>query len=130
MFIALTVILHRCSGSNKKTTVDPDLPTEVIAYYAGDKESINRYDLSGLTQLIYSFLHLKGNELAVDNAADSLTLMHLTALKSKYPKLKIQVSWEAGEVVSPTPKSFPPKREEKILHNLPPVSSNNIMQTE
>ena len=103
MFIALTVILYGCSGSDKKTTVDPDLPTEVIAYYAGDKESINRYDLSGLTQLIYSFLHLKGNELAVDNAADSLTLMYLTALKSKYPKLKVLVSlggWGACEPCS------------------------------
>ena len=65
---------------------------EVIAYYPGGKDLINQYDLNGVTQLIYSFLHLKGNKLAVDNKEDSLTVVHLSNLKSKYPKLKVLVA--------------------------------------
>ena len=65
---------------------------KVIAYYPGGKDLINQYDLNGVTQLIYSFLHLKGNKLAVDNKEDSLTVVHLSNLKSKYPKLKVLVA--------------------------------------
>lgn len=90
--IFMSIPLFRCSGTEKETPVKQDRATEIIAYYSGDKETIDQYDLSGLTQLIYSFLHLKGNELAIDNAADSLTLMHLTGLKNKYPKLKVLVA--------------------------------------
>lgn len=90
--VGLFILFVKCSTTENKNPINQIQPTEVIAYYAGDKASIDQYDLSGLTQLIYSFLHLKGNELAIDNEADSLTLMHLTGLKSKYPKLKVLVS--------------------------------------
>ena len=65
---------------------------EVIAYYPGGKELIDQYDLNGVTQLIYSFLHLRDNKLAVDNKEDSLTILHLVSLKNKYPKLKVLVA--------------------------------------
>ena len=32
---------------------------KVIAYYTGNGETINEFDLSGVDQIIYSFLHLK-----------------------------------------------------------------------
>ena len=76
------------NSSASKTSVQP----QVIAYYSGGKDAIDQYDLRGVSQLIYSFLHLKGNELAIDNASDSLTLMHLTGLKKQYPQLKVLVS--------------------------------------
>ena len=65
---------------------------QIIAYYSGDKERIDQYDLSGVDQLIYSFLHLKGNKLAIDNEQDSITLQYLTGLKKQYPELKVLVS--------------------------------------
>ena len=49
---------------------------QIIAYYAGDEKSIDEFDLTGVDQIIYSFLHLKGNKLAIDNETDSLTLIN------------------------------------------------------
>lgn len=79
---------QRTVNSSLQSSTEP----EVIAYYSGGKDAIDQHDLRGVSQLIYSFLHLKGNELAIDNTADSLTLMHLTGLKKKYPQLKVLVS--------------------------------------
>ena len=75
----------------------------VIAYYAGDEESIDQFDLTGVDQIIFSFMHLKGNRLAIDDAADSLTLLNLIAQKEKYPGLKVLVSlggWGGCETCS------------------------------
>ena len=65
---------------------------QVIAYYAGDEKSIDEFNLTGVDQLIYSFLHLKGTKLSIDNEADSLALLNVIAQKKKYPKLKVLVS--------------------------------------
>ncbi|MBT8220595.1 MAG: glycoside hydrolase [Bacteroidia bacterium] len=64
----------------------------MIAYYQGDDQRIENYKLDQLTHLIYSFLHLDGNRLAVDDAADSITIMKLTSYKSKYPDLKVYLA--------------------------------------
>lgn len=92
LIFSLSIIIINCSNSNNKNFADKHQEIELIAYYAGDKESIDQYDLSGVSQLIYSFLHLKNNELSIDNKSDSLTLIHLTGLKNKYPKLKVLIS--------------------------------------
>ena len=64
----------------------------VAAYYTGDGININTYSIGKLTHIIYSFLHLKGNRLAVDNMNDSLAITRLVALKANYPDLKIILS--------------------------------------
>ena len=64
----------------------------VIAYYTGNGETINEFNLSGVDQIIYSFLHLKGNELAIDNEADSISLLGIVNQKKNHPKLKVLVS--------------------------------------
>ena len=64
----------------------------VAAYYTGDGTNINTYSIGKLTHIIYSFLHLKGNRLAVDNVNDSLAITRLVALKVNYPDLKIILS--------------------------------------
>lgn len=92
LLVFLTILLVKCTQATTQNRTDNLNKTEVIAYYAGDKNTINQYDLNGVTQLIYSFLHLKENQLTIDNEADSLTLMHLTGLKNKYPELKVLVS--------------------------------------
>lgn len=73
-------------------TNNSDIKPQVIAYYAGDEKSIDEFNLDGVDQIIYSFLHLKGNKLAVDNEVDSLTLLNVVNQKKKYPKLKVLVS--------------------------------------
>jgi chitinase len=66
--------------------------TAIIAYYMGNQSDIDKYDLNKLTHIIFSFLHLKGNKLTVDNADDSLTIRKLVSLKQKYPDVKIILS--------------------------------------
>ena len=84
-------------------TNNSDIKPQVIAYYAGDEKSIDEFNLDGVDQIIYSFLHLKGNKLTVDNEVDSLTLLTVVNQKKKYPKLKVLVSlggWGGCETCS------------------------------
>lgn len=61
----------------------------VLAYYTGDANTIDKFNVAGLTHIIFSFTHLQGNHLHVDKAKDSLTIRKLVSLKKKYPNLKI-----------------------------------------
>ena len=38
---------------------ETDNEQQIIAYYHGDEKSIDEFDLTGVDQIIYSFLHLK-----------------------------------------------------------------------
>jgi chitinase len=49
----------------------------VIAYYSGNNKAIDNYQVKKLTHIIYSFCHLKGNRLHVDNANDTATIKSL-----------------------------------------------------
>ena len=92
-------IIFSCSLDSKEIEIKP----QVIAYYAGDEKSIDEFDLQGVDQIIYSFLHLKGNKLAIDDKKDSLTLLNVINQKKKYPKLKVLVSlggWGGCETCS------------------------------
>lgn len=64
----------------------------VIAYYTGDSETIDRYEVSKLTHIIFSFGHLKEGRFHIDNARDSATIKHLVSLKKQHPRLKIMLS--------------------------------------
>ena len=71
-----------------------------------------------MDQIIYSFLHLKGNELAIDNEADSISLLGIVNQKKKYPNLKVLVSlggWGGCKTCSDV---FNTKQEELILQSL------------
>ncbi|MDC0506882.1 glycosyl hydrolase family 18 protein, partial [Flavobacteriaceae bacterium] len=83
--ILLILFLVSCNNNS-------DLKPQVIAYYAGDEKSIDEFDLNGVDQIIYSFLHLKENKLAIDDIKDSLTLVNIVNQKKNYPKLKVLVS--------------------------------------
>jgi chitinase len=64
----------------------------IIANYSGNGDDIADYKTDQLTHIVFSYLHLKGNKLAVDNVTDSLAITKLVALKKANPKLKIIIA--------------------------------------
>ena len=94
--LILSILIISCTNKT-------DFKPQVIAYYAGDEKSIDEFNLKGVDQIIYSFLHLKGNKLAIDNEKDSVTLLNIVNQKNKYPDLKVLVSlggWGGSETCS------------------------------
>jgi chitinase len=65
-------------------------PFAVLAYYSGDAREIDQYDVTKLTHIIYSFCHLKGNELTIGGAEP--IIRKLVSLKKEQPGLKILLS--------------------------------------
>ncbi|WPO78836.1 glycoside hydrolase family 18 protein [Flavobacterium sp. KACC 22761] len=65
---------------------------DIIAYYTGDSNLIDQYEVNKLDQIIFSFCHLRDGKLSVDSPKDSLTIKHLVSLKAKNPQLKIILS--------------------------------------
>jgi len=75
----------------------------IIAYYAGGPEKADSLPAEKLTHIIYSFCHLKGNQLTVDSPNDSITITKLVGLKTRNPQLKIILSlggWGGCETCS------------------------------
>src|SRR5262245_46043870 len=92
-FVALLCSLFfivACSGQASKANSAKDLA--VIAYYSGDAATIESFDVTKLTHIIFSFCHLRGNRLSVDDAGDTATIQKLVSLKQKNPQLKIMLS--------------------------------------
>ena len=76
---------------------------EVIAYYTGTPEKLENKVVDKLTQVIFSFLHLNGNKLQIDNAQDSTSISYLASLKETHPNLKVLISlggWGGCETCS------------------------------
>lgn len=89
--INLIALLFCCILSTT-TFAQKNKKFDIIAYYTGDSQLIDQYEVSKLNQIIFSFCHLKDGKLSVDSAKDSLTIKHLVSLKAKNPQLKIIVS--------------------------------------
>lgn len=103
-FIALIISLFVSCSTIKSTKEKTEAEISVIAYYSGDANTIDKYDVKKLTHIIYSFCHLKGNRLNVDNKGDSLTIKKLVSLKKDHPTLKVLLSlggWGGCEFCSP-----------------------------
>ncbi len=73
-------------------TRPPAKQLAVIGYYAGRNSIIDSFATEKLTHIIFSFCHLKGNLLSVDNANDTAIIRHLVSLKDKNPNLKVILS--------------------------------------
>lgn len=91
LFFLFCIILVACKSMKNPVSKKKDLIT-VIAYYSGNETQIDKYDVSKLTHIIFSFCHLKGNKLNVDDAQDSTTIIKLVSLKKQHPKLKVLLS--------------------------------------
>jgi len=65
---------------------------KVIGYFSGKAEQVDNVPAEKLTDIIFSFCHLKGNRLQVDSAPDSLTIKKLVELKKQNPQLKVILS--------------------------------------
>jgi chitinase len=76
----------------------------VIAYYAGnDITQVDSFSVEKLTHIIFSFCHLKGNRLNVDNAGDSAMISKMVSLKKRNSDLKVILSlggWGGCETCS------------------------------
>ena len=99
MFLSLLLFSYIKSTNGKDKQ-----QLSVIAYYSGNSKSIDNYSVEQLTHIIYSFCHLRGNKLAVDNAGDSATIKKLVTLKRNNPGLKVLLSlggWGGCEFCSP-----------------------------
>jgi len=86
----------------------------VTAYYFGSPERVDSIPAEKLTHIIFSFCHLKGNTLQVDDSRDAATITNLVALKKKNPQLKILLSlggWGGCETCSDVFSSEKGRRE-------------------
>lgn len=75
---------------NAQTGKRPSM--EVIAYYAAGADKIDQYKIEALTQIIFSFGHLRGNKLHISNKRDTATIQKLVSLKQRNPHLKVLLS--------------------------------------
>lgn len=97
--------LGACSSSQTAQPQVESTPAspKIIAYYMGDGSDLQRYNISQLTHIIYSFLHLNGNQLSFDSDKDKQALQRLVALKKQHPQLKVMLSlggWGGCETCS------------------------------
>ncbi len=90
--LLLTTFLACKAPSNTASTRGTAPNFDIIAYYNGDGSDLEKYKWEQMTQVIYSFCHLKGKKLAVDDAKDSLVILKLVAYKRENPKLKVLLS--------------------------------------
>jgi chitinase len=64
----------------------------VTGYFFGKAADTDSIAVDKLTHIIFSFCHLSGNVLKVDNADDATTITALVGLKKKNPSLKVLLS--------------------------------------
>jgi chitinase len=103
LMIACTCVFS-CTSAEKNEDENKINPFSVIAYYSGNATLIDSFPVEKLTHIIFSFCHLKGNRLVVDNGSDTAVIKKLVSLKTRNPQLKVLLSlggWGGCEFCSP-----------------------------
>lgn len=67
-------------------------PFTVTAYFFGGPEKVDSLAVEKLTHIIFSFCHLTGNKLTVDDEKDSQAIKKLVAAKQRNKSLKVLLS--------------------------------------
>ncbi len=67
----------------------------VLAYYLGNGEDLDQYNVNQMTHIIFCFGQLNGNRFAV-TSRDSATIKKMVSLKGRNPGLKVIVSLGGG----------------------------------
>jgi chitinase len=101
---AILVFFYPVALEKINASYQEEKPFAVIAYYSGNAEEIDQFPIEKLTHIIFSFGHLKGNQLSIDNARDSATIRKLVLLKKRNPRLKVILSlggWGGCKTCSP-----------------------------
>jgi chitinase len=83
--------------------VSPAADLPIIAYHFGDTSNIRQHSVGDLSQIIFSFLKLNGNELAIETEQQRSDIVNLVSLKKDYPDLKVLVAlggWGGCETCS------------------------------
>ncbi|HLF34333.1 MAG TPA: glycoside hydrolase family 18 protein [Cyclobacteriaceae bacterium] len=65
---------------------------KVLSYYSGPVDSLDKYDVSQMTHIIFCFGRLNGNQFGIRNARDTTMIQKMVSLKSKNPDLKVLIS--------------------------------------
>lgn len=76
----------------------------IIAYYSGRVTMVDSFRVEQLSHIIFSFVHLRHDSLAVMNKNDTLRIRHLVALKARNPSMKVILSlggWGGCRTCSP-----------------------------
>lgn len=90
--IVLALLAHASLAQDPAARKKEQEGHAVIGYYAGRNSAIDSFATEKLTHIIFSFCHLNGNLMVVNNANDSAIIRHLVSLKSKNPRLKVILS--------------------------------------
>jgi len=77
LFFAIAIFFLPFTATSQSKNIS------VIAYYAGSPTQVDSFKIEQLTHIIFSFCHLKGNELHVNNARDTATIQNLVELKKR-----------------------------------------------
>lgn len=88
-FIVLLLLVSPCFAQ-KADKKNSKQPFAVLAYYSGNATEIDQYDVKKLTHIIYSFCHLKDNQLTIGGSEP--VIRKLVSLKKEQPGLKILLS--------------------------------------
>lgn len=86
LIFSFSLLLLSTTFSQKKKNIC------ITGYFAGNSQLLDSFSVEKLTHLIFSFCHLDGNKLRVNNAADTACIQKMVSFKKRYPGLKIILS--------------------------------------